>query len=555
MVAGSMIWERGTIAGFGTLMIGSQATLSMDVSSNQFTETLDGVTLDNAGAASLGGDGAFGLSLENNAVFDNQPGASFTFLNGPSGVYVTSDGTATSFKNEGDLTQAGTGGDEIDPAFIQTATGSTAIQSGSLELGNSAISGPITGAAGTLLYFTNSASLDASSSITTAGSVRFDGPTVEDGSYDVAGSTIVNGPVTFESDATITDLGSDLQIGGVLDLTTPQSFSFTSLELYGTFQGAGSGNVMVAGSMIWERGTIAGFGTLMIGSQATLSMDVSSNQFTETLDGVTLDNAGAASLGGDGAFGLSLENNAVFDNQPGASFTFLNGPSGVYVTSDGTATSFKNEGDLTQAGTGGDEIDPAFIQTATGSTAIQSGSLELGNSAISGPITGGAGTLLYFTNSASLDASSSITTAGSVRFDGPTVEDGSYDVAGSTIVNGPVTFESDATITDLGSDLQIGGVLDLTTPQSFSFTSLEPLRDVPGGGIGERDGRRLDDLGEGNDCGIRHADDREPGDAKHGRLQQPIHRDPGWRDAGQRRGGQSGRRRRLRSVPGEQRGL
>ena len=204
-----------------------------------YAETLSGVALDNAGTTTLAGVGNYGLSLENNAVVDNQTVASFTFVDE---VSIFSDGTATSFVNAGTLAKIGrrpnsTG--RFDSPLARRALGATSLQSGDLVLNiEGTISGSMVGSAGTLLYFggDSSANFDASSSITTAGSVRFDGPmATEDGTYDVSGSTLVLDPqtvLTFNSDATITSLGSDLQISsGALNLTTPQSFSLTSLEM------------------------------------------------------------------------------------------------------------------------------------------------------------------------------------------------------------------------------------------------------------------------------------------------------------------------------------
>ncbi len=125
----------------------------------------------------------------------------------------------------------------------------------------------------------------------------------EDGSYDVSGSTELNDPeadVTFEADATIADLGSDLRISGgaTLDIQTHQSFSFTSLGIsQGTLTGAASDNLTVTGSMTWVGGTISGFGTLSIAGGAALALGGGNFSYVdETLDGVALDNAGAASF-------------------------------------------------------------------------------------------------------------------------------------------------------------------------------------------------------------------------------------------------------------------
>ena len=93
-----MTWTGGTIAGFGALDIAAGATFSASGAIGQ-DETLDGVELKNAGAASLSpGTTLRGLVLDNGAGIDNQAGASFSFLDDGT---VYSDASATYFTNEG----------------------------------------------------------------------------------------------------------------------------------------------------------------------------------------------------------------------------------------------------------------------------------------------------------------------------------------------------------------------------------------------------------------------------------------------------------------------
>ena len=132
-----MSWSDGTMSGFGTLTIANGAGLILGQNAANAVETLDGVTLNNGGITTILD---YKLALENSAGIDNQSGGSFTFLNYAS--QITSDGTATFFKNEGILTQAGSYYGEIDPTFTQTGTGSTVVQTGELDLGGSNL--PIT---------------------------------------------------------------------------------------------------------------------------------------------------------------------------------------------------------------------------------------------------------------------------------------------------------------------------------------------------------------------------------------------------------------------------
>ena len=126
----------------------------------------------------------------------------------------------------------------------------------------------------------------------------------EDGTYDLGGETQATGggTLTFNSDATITDLGSDLEIyyGSTVNIASGQSFSIASVLFSnggGTLIGGG-GSLTVTGSMTWGGGTISGFSTLTIAAGASLTLGDPSSADTEVLDGVTLDNAGSTTLAG-----------------------------------------------------------------------------------------------------------------------------------------------------------------------------------------------------------------------------------------------------------------
>lgn len=138
----------------------------------------------------------------------------------------------------------------------------------------------------------------------------------------------------------------------------------------------GGGNLAVTGSMSWNGGTISGFGALTIDAGAVLGLSSGEVVTTETLSGVNLQNAGAVSLVGNSANGLQLKNGAQVVNAAGASFTILTRGS---ITSDGTATTFINEGSLIDSASsiGQTTIDPSFTQTSSGTTMVIVNSLRL----------------------------------------------------------------------------------------------------------------------------------------------------------------------------------
>ncbi len=304
----------------------------------------------------------------------------------------------------------------------------------------------------------------------------------EDGAYDVSQNTTVDYASTATFTAPITDLGSDLNVSGVLNLPG-QSFSLATVENSGTINGSGGASMTVTGSMTWDGGTIRGFGALDIANGATLQINVNPS-FPLTLDGVVLENAGAAALTLPSCCVgvLALENGAGIDNQATADFSVLNN---VTVTSDATATFFTNEGSLIN-GSGETRIEPAFTQAASGTTSVQAGSMSFyGVGAFSGSITGVAGTTVNFLDSPySFSANSSLSTAGSVGFYSSVVtEDGAYDVSQSTTVDYASTATFTAPITDLGSDLNVSGVLNLPG-QSFSLATVENSGTINNGGGG-----------------------------------------------------------------------
>ncbi len=406
-INGSMSWDSGTISGLGTLTIASGATLRLGGPQGSI-ETLDGLTLNNAGTTVLSGlTYGDGIALKHGAGIDNLPGGKFSFqdaLVGNTGAYIYSDGSPTFFRNESCLIVGGSpsplfpnifiGSGRLNgltviqaASFTQTSTGLTVLDDGSLEFDGSAmISGSITAAPGTALEFDGpSSSFDASSSLTSAGIVVLENAVTVAGAYDVTGTTFAyssNSGISFT--ARITDLSTAFDLGAALVVASaplhiaasvPLTFTYLNVDSVSAITGAG-GNLTVTGSMFWYAGTISGFGTLAIAGGATLELSSGYDVETETLNGVTLDNAGAATLIGNGGQGLALQNGAEFVNEPGASFTIL---TACPITSDGTATSFTNEGSLIDSASaiGQTIIQPSFTQTSTGTLVVDARKLIL----------------------------------------------------------------------------------------------------------------------------------------------------------------------------------
>ena len=451
-VTGAMSWEDGSVTGLGTLTIASGATLSLGGPQGSI-ETLDGTTLHNAGTATL--TSVFytdGITLKDGAGIDNEPGGSFTFVGNshPSGgAYIYSDSSATFFTNQGSLIRAGTGSGQTfiqTASFTETNTGSTVLDGGSLEFdGSATFSGSITAATGTTLTFAGPlTSFDGSSSLSSAGFVVLENTTTVAGAYDVDGTTFANSSSGITFTAPISDLGAYLEVGeATLDITTSQSFSFTYLDVGEGKLIGGGGNLTVTGSMVWNgAAAISGFGTLTIASGSVLHLSTGYYLGTETLNGVKLENSGAATLVGSigSNNGLALENGAEFVNEPGASFTVLtSGP----ITSDGTATAFINQGSLIApaTATGQTIIQPAFTQTTTGTTVVNVSDLTLegGGSSVTnaGNVTVESGGTLAVTTDYDQTAGSTTLLYGTFSGVNLNIEGGA--LAGTGMINANVT--------------------------------------------------------------------------------------------------------------------
>ena len=312
-ISGQTDWTGGTLNGGGTIT--TQGSLTLGDPNQYDIEQLDGATLVNQDAATIATlDGSYyGLFLYNGATFDNQSGASFTFL---TNARIYSDGTGSTFENDGLLTQAAAATDAsgIYAIFNQSATGSTEVQGSGLVFENGGtITGPMTADSGAYLQFDGGTfNLDRSSTISGAGTVYFTGATVnEAGLYAAGAGTVIT--------------------GGTLHLATGPSFTFATLSMSGgTLTGFSS--LTVTGSTDWTGGTITGGGTFT--TQGSLTLGDPNQYDIEQLDGATLVNPGAATIAtvNSSYYGLFLYNGATFDNQSGAQLHVLTNAENLFRT-------------------------------------------------------------------------------------------------------------------------------------------------------------------------------------------------------------------------------
>jgi len=251
----------------------------------------------------------------------------------------------------------------------------------------------------------------------------------DDAQINFSGITVTHASGTSDSVNSLSSQAALDLSNGSLALASASSIS-GDLTLEGATLST-AGTLTVSGSMTWVGGTVSGGGSLVIANGATLNMSGFGGNDV-TLDGVVLENAGAATLTVTNccAFELALENGAGIDNKSTGSFAFVPAENNeaAEITSDGTATFFTNEGTLSQpSGTMGQTIiEPAFTQTATGMTSVQTGQVTLQSTATN------AG-MVTVTSGATLGVGIYTQTAGITALSGGTISGGSISINGGAL--------------------------------------------------------------------------------------------------------------------------
>jgi hypothetical protein len=229
--------------------------------------------------------------------------------------------------------------------------------------------------AGKLLTFgAGSHTASGASSISGAGTVKFNAVTTFSGSYNVTGDTQVFVNTTFDATSSITSLGSALTVsGGTATFNSGDAISLQTLT-QSTGGIAGSDSITVLGDgnsgttdLNWTGGTMSGTGTTTVSAGATVAL---SSSTAKTLSR-PLVLSGSATQTGTGNlqfFGgtLTVSASGVYDIQSDADLTNNGGTNSV--TNAGT---FKKTG-----GTATSTVAVPF--NSSGTVIVNAGALELG---------------------------------------------------------------------------------------------------------------------------------------------------------------------------------
>ncbi|UQR65125.1 Ig-like domain-containing protein [Bradyrhizobium sp. C-145] len=458
----------GTLTGTGTVVVTGAASFSSGFvaeTGSGTTELKAGGTLDGGylaldGGRTLQNDGSFswtgGTIYMGYYPFDTTVGGSSivnaagaTFNDAVAGSIINNVGTNV-FTNAGTFaTSFSSGTTTIGVTFnnsgtVQIGAGGTL----NLSAGGTSNGGSFSGD-GTL-QFSNSYTLDAASSISTANVIVSGGTIGLNGSYSATNTTLSSGtldtgsnPITLGT--TFTQTGGTLTGTGTVVVTGAASFSSgfvaetgsgtTELKAGGTLDGGylaldGGRTLQNDGSFSWTGGTIY----------------MGYYPFDTTVGGSSIVNAAGATF--NDAVAGSIINNVgtnVFTNAGTFATSFSSGTTTIGVT-------FNNSGTV-QIGAGG------TLNLSAGGTS-NGGSFS------------GDGTL-QFSNSYTLDAASSISTANVIVSGGTIGLNGSYSATNTTLSSGtldtgsnPITLGT--TFTQTGGTLTGTGTVVVTGAASFS---------------------------------------------------------------------------------------
>jgi len=455
-----------------------------------FTGTLTpGSTTINGGTVQIGNGGTTGSITGDIAIADN---AALAFNRSDTIAYAGAISGAGSVKKSG----AGT----LTLSGSNTYTGTTTLSAGTLSLG----SAEALGSSGTLSF--GGGTLQFSAANTTDYSARFSTSANQQFRFDTNGQSVTLATALTSSGGTLTKSGN-----GILTLTAASTYSGTTTVNAGTLRLAGAGALpsttalTVYGGATFDLndisttiGSLANGGSVRLGSATLTTGGANTNT---GLAGV-ISGTGGLIKTGSGTFGLAGDNTYTGTTTISAG-TLRIGSSGNAVGSvagdivNNSTLAFDRTGTLIYAGiisgTGGLTTSNVKLvltgaNTYTGSTTINTGTLQIGNGGTTGSVVGNIinrGSLTFnrsdafeFAGNISNSGSINITGSGAVTLSGANTFTGSVRLTGGTLVlgsagalgvSGPVTFVngtlqfSAANTTDYSARFSTG------SNQHFSF--------------------------------------------------------------------------------------
>ena len=397
-------WGGGSLAGGLTLNANGGILLSSS------TVSLNGSTLNNASGQSTTLSGGAQVAFLNGAIWNNN--GTFLAQNDNS---LFNNGGGGVFNNIGTFTRnTGTNTFTIGSGVVFNNTGTVNVNSGTLQLSggdNGATTGDFNIAAGATLLLNSNFTFGATSDLTGAGVINFNGASQQ-----------LNGTYTLPD---LNLNGSTLTSNIALNVAR---FNFLS----GTFSSAQSLNL--SGLFTWNSGTLSGSGA------ANANGGILLNSGTVSLNGKTLNNASGQSTTLSGGAQVAFLNGAIWNNN--GTFLAQNDNS---LFNNGGGGVFNNIGTFTRnTGTNTFTIGSGVVFNNTGTVNVNSGTLQLSggdNGATTGDFNIAAGATLLLNSNFTFGATSDLTGAGVINFNGASQQlNGTYtlpdlNLNGSTLTS------------------------------------------------------------------------------------------------------------------------
>ncbi|KRE08000.1 hypothetical protein ASE63_21960 [Bosea sp. Root381] len=357
-----------------------------------------------------------------------------------------------------------------------TYSGGTAINAGTLQLGNGGATGSISGDVvnGGVLAFNRSNVATFAGGISGSGAVRQlgSGTTILTGTNSYSGGTTISGGVLSVSrDANLGAVTGGLSFNGGTLRTTANLTTSRAVDLLG------SGTVEI------DSNTTATFGGVIYGAGALIKQGSGSLHLTaeNTYAGGTVITNGVLRLG-DGATSGAIQGDVVnngslyFDRSDNVTF----------------AGNISGSGLVQQLGTG--TLTLTGANSYSGGTTIAGGTLQVGNGGATGSISGNVVNdgVLAFNRTGTLTLAGDISGSGAVRQigSGTTILTGTNTYSGDTFVSGGRLQFGDGSAggsNTLGGNVTVtGGTLAIQTPatlnvaQNVSFDNNPTLSVVAG---------------------------------------------------------------------------
>ncbi|KAB2658097.1 hypothetical protein F9K94_07830 [Brucella tritici] len=465
---GTLAFNRSDVIAFDKVVSGTGVLTQMGAGTLTLSggNTYTGGTNFNAGVISVannsnlgatsGGLNFNGGTLRLSAAFDN---ARAVTLGTGGGTIETVTGDSTfsgAISGTGKLTKTGAGTMILTGA--DSATGSTSIMAGVLQIGNGGTTGSITG------NIANSASLvfNRSNDLIYAGVISGTGTLTKSG----AGTLTLTGDSNYSGATTIS--AGTLQVGsggttGWLNsnaVTNNGTLSFNRSDnktYAGNISGSGSvvksgaGTLILSGTNTFAGGTTISGGTLQVASDDKLG----ASNGAVTLDGGTLNLAGTITSGR--AFSIT-SNNGTIDT--GTNTDTLNGIIG-------------GAGALTKVG--GGTLVLTGANTYSGGTTISTGTLQLGSGAAAGSITGDVvnNATLAFNRSDSNIFSGVVSGSGVLKQSGTgtTILTGANTYTGNTVIERGVLQVGNGTASGaISGSVTNSGTLAFNRSDSYTYS-------------------------------------------------------------------------------------